>query len=166
MNSYVVTNCKKWMLLLAMAGATSCMKPEPIFEVEPVTVNVQGGTKKAMKTNRQFVSGAYSDLTNKQIATSELDDAMVCYEGFGEDYIIRDMIVRDMIKRSAVVIPSATEMRNDVNGFVRDTYTRFYKREPSDLEKWTVQNQIAQDTTITPVMVYYSFMSAEEYLYY
>jgi hypothetical protein len=91
---------------------------------------------------------------------------MVCYEGFGEDYIIRDMIVRDMIKRSSVVIPSATEMRNDVSGFVRDTYTRFYKREPSDLEKWTVQNQITQDTTITPVMVYYSFMSAEEYLYY
>jgi hypothetical protein len=29
-----------------------------------------------------------------------------------------------------------------------------------------VQNQITQDTTITPVMVYYSFMSAEEYLYY
>lgn len=166
MNSYV-ENRVVWILCCLMAlNWCSCMEPESIYEVEPVLVQVQGGQKKALKTDRQFVSGAYADVMKKQITTSDLDEAIYCYEANSDKEMIRDMIIRDLLKRTAAVIPTAVEMRNDPEKFVGDAYRRFFKRDPSDLERWTVQSQIVQDTSISPVMVYYVFMSAEEYLYF
>lgn len=165
MNSYVAGKLYTLLLLLAL-GAAACSAPEDIYEVDPITVQVQGGQKKAVKTDRQFVSGAYADVMKKQISTGDLDEAIVCYEANSDKELVTDMIIRDLLKRSAAVIPSATEMRGDISKFVGDTYIRFYKREPGDLERWTVQNQITQDTSISPVMVYYVFMTAEEYKYY
>lgn len=149
--------------LLFMAG--SCTKPEPIYEVNPVTVNVQGGTKKALKSDRQFVSGAFADLLKKQMSSDELDETMVCYASFTDKELLRDMVIRDLLRRSTHV-PEAAAMRSDISGFVETAYTTFYKRDPSDLERWTIEQQIIQDTTITPAMVYYAFMSAEEYRYF
>jgi hypothetical protein len=166
MNSCVVNKFRNVLFLLLAASFTACMEPEPIYEVEPILVEVQGGQKKAVKTDRQFVSGAFADVMKKQITTSELDEAIYCYDANSDKEMIRDMIIRDLLKRTAAVIPSVSEMRNDPEKFVGDTYRRFYKRDPSDLERWTVQNQIEQDTSIHPVMVYYVFMSAEEYSYF
>ena len=144
----------------------SCMKPEPIYEVEPLLVQVQGGQKNGVKTDRQFVSGAYADVIKKQISTSDLNEAIQCYLANSDKEMIQDMIIRGLLKRTSAVIPSSNEMRNDPEKFVTDTYRRFYKRDPSDLERWTVQNQITQDTSLLPVMIYYAFMSAEEYKYF
>jgi len=158
----------KWssgILFLLLSCAVACTKPEPIYEVEPVTVNVQGGTKRALKSDRQFVSSAFADVLKKQMTSDELDEAMVCYNAMSDKELMRDMIIRDMLKRSSR-IPSSSEMRADTEKFVQDTYVRFYKRDPSDLERWTVKQQIDQDTSLLPVMVYYAFMSGEEYRYY
>ncbi len=166
MNSYAAINFRLFFALGFMIAFVSCMEPDPVYEVEPVLVQVQGGQKKAAKTDRQFVSGAFSDVMKKQISTSELDEAVYCYESNSDKELIRDMVVRDLLKRSAAVIPSVAAMRGNPGQFVDDTYRRFFKRDPSDLERWTVQTQIEQDTSIQPVMVYYVFMSAEEYYYY
>ena len=159
---------KKWSggaLLLLLLLTAACTKPEPIYEVEPVTVNVQGGAKRAVKSDRQFISGAFADVLKKQMTSDELDEAMVCYNAMSDKELMSDMIIRDMLKRSSR-IPSSTEMRADTEKFVQETYVRFYKRDPSDLERWTVKQQIDQDTSLLPVMVYYAFMSGEEYRYY
>ncbi len=166
MNSCVVNKVKYFGLLLLTGAFTSCMEPDPVYEVEPVMVQMQGGQKKAVKSDRQFVSGAFADVMKKQITTSELEEAIYCYDASGDKELVRDMIIRDLLKRTAAVIPSKNDMRSAPDVFVKDTYRRFYKRDPSDLERWTVENQIVQDTAISPVMVYYVFMSAEEYKYY
>ncbi len=158
----------KWHQLMAMTGMllfAACTKPEPIYEVNPVVVNIQGGTKKALKSDRQFVSGAFADLLKKQMSSAELDETMVCYAAVSDKELMRDMVIRDLLRRSTHV-PDAASMRADVTKFVRDAYTGFYKREPSDLERWTIEQQIVQDTTLSPAMVYYAFMSAEEYRYF
>ena len=160
-----IKNWRGGALFLLLLLTTACTKPEAIYEVEPVTVNVQGGTKRALKSERQFISGAFADVLKKQMTSDELDEAMICYNAMSDKDLMRDMIIRDMLKRSSR-IPSSTEMRADTEKFVQETYVRFYKRDPSDLERWTVKQQIDQDTSLLPVMIYYAFMSGEEYRYY
>ena len=153
------------VMATVLCSWVACTKPEPIYEVNPVVVNIQGGTKRALKSDRQFVSGAFADLLKKQMTSSELDETMICYDAMTDKELMRDMVIRDLLKRSTHV-PDAATMRADVSKFVRDAYTCFYKREPSDLERWTIEQQIIQDTTIVPAMVYYAFLSAEEYRYF
>lgn len=160
-----IKSFRSLILMAPLLSVMACTKPEPIYEVDPVVVNVQGGTKKALKSDRQFVSGAFADLLKKQMSSDELDETMVCYESMTDKELMRDMVIRDLLRRSTQV-PEATAMRADVSDFVRNAYTTFYKREPSDLERWTIEQQIVQDTTISPAMVYYAFMSAEEYRYF
>jgi hypothetical protein len=156
----------RWVVVCSLLTFASCLEPDPIYEVEPVTVQEQGGQKKGFKSDRQFVSGAFSDLFGKQITSAELDESMVCYNAISDKGLVRDMIIRDMLRRNSLVVPAAQDMRNDKDKFIIDTYRKFYKRDPSDLEKWTLLNQIDQDTTLNPVLIYYAFLSSEEYLYY
>ena len=141
MNSCVGIKLKQLLLASGVFLVAACTKPEPIYEVNPVVVNIQGGTKKALKSDRQFVSGAFADLLKKQMSSSELDETMVCYVSVSDKELMRDMVIRDLLRRSTHV-PEAATMRADVSKFVKETYTGFYKREPSDLERWTIEQQI------------------------
>ena len=76
------------------------------------------------------------------------------------------MIIRNFLNTTGIVIPASTIMRADINAFVNSSYQKFLNRTPNSYEKWFVSNVIQSDTSISPVLVYYSFMTSNEYMHY
>lgn len=155
------------VILLLIGVITSCKKEKTyVYEVEPVTVQQPGSEKPNVKSTQEFISIAYADLFGKTITNGELVILDRIYGSFGDRKLMEDMIIRNAINSSSVDVPTNTEMRADVVKFVTDCYKKFYNRLPSEYESWFLVNLINGDTAVTPVMVYYSFLTSNEYRYY
>lgn len=71
-----------------------------------------------------------------------------------------------MLNSANVQFVSNTAMRADVEGFVNTIYQRIFNREPNELEAYTLARSITDDISLTPVVIYYSMMTSDEYRYY
>jgi hypothetical protein len=153
--------------LLLLLLQTACNKEQRyIYHVEEQELYQNANEKKTLKTTTQFISIAYSDLFGTSITTSELTKFDVALQAFGDKAIMQDMIVKSLVNRSGVQIIDNNTMRADVATFVEATYLRLYNRKPNEFEAWKLKDMIEKNTDITPVMVYYSLMTSEEYRYY
>jgi hypothetical protein len=77
-----------------------------------------------------------------------------------------DIIIRNFLNTPGAQIPSKQFMTNDLNGFITNSYKKFYNRTPSEMELWSLKNIINTDTSITPEQLYYSFLTSNEYRFY
>ncbi len=160
---------KRQLLIFALAGMglASCKKEVSyIYDVNDVTVSQPGVSKPNVKSTLEFISIAYSDLFGTTIGAGELTDLSLCYLAFGDKKFIEDLIIRNFLNKPGVIIPSQSTMTSDVPAFVQATYRKFYNRDPNEFEKWQIVNKINGDASITPELVYYSFMTSDEYRYY
>jgi hypothetical protein len=147
---------------------TACKKEDPkvVYGVNDVNVNQDGVNKPNVKTTEEFISIAYTDLFGTTISQGELTNLAITYASFGDKKLIEDMIIRNFLNKSGVVIPTQAQMQADVSTFVKNCYRKFYNRDPNEFELWQVANVISADATISPELVYYSFMTSNEYRYY
>jgi hypothetical protein len=146
---------------------TGCTKEKRyIYVVEQQELYTSAANKVNLKTTSQFISIAYSDLFGAAITNDELLKFDVALQSLGDKNTIQDMIVRSLLNRSGAQIATDAAMRADVNAFIINEYLRFYNRKPNELELWNMKNFIEKNTDITPKMVYYSMMTANEYKYY
>jgi hypothetical protein len=146
---------------------TSCREDKSfLYEVNPVKVGQSGSDKNNVKTTIEFISIAYSDLFGTSITQQDLTKLSVAYNSFGDKKLIEDMIIRNFIKKPGIQMPTKVQMQNDIPAFVSNTYKRFYNREANEFELWYLKNEIEKDTSITPELIYYSFMTSNEYRYY
>lgn len=158
---------KYFSLILFAAVLFSCKKDVSyIYDVNDVTVSQTGISKPNVKSTLEFISIAYSDLFGTTIGAGELTDLSLCYLAFGDKKFIEDLIIRNFLNKTGVIIPTQAAMTADVPAFVQATYRKFYNRDPNEFEKWQVVNYINGTATITPELVYYSFMTSDEYRYY
>lgn len=155
-------------LLIIAIVFFSCKKKETdyIYGVNDVTVNQSGISKPNVKNTIEFISIAYSDLFGTTIGATELTELSLCYLAFGDKKFIEDLLIRNFLNKTGVIIPSQATMTADVNAFVQATYRKFYNRDPNEFEKWQIVNYINTTSNITPELVYYSFMTSDEYRYY
>jgi hypothetical protein len=65
-----------------------------------------------------------------------------------------------------VKIPSMQSMRDDTETFVRQTYSRFLVRQPTEAELQWVINYIESRPALTPELVYFSFATSNEHFHY
>lgn len=155
------------LLFVLFVAASACKKEKKyVYGVNDVNVSQPGVDKPNVKSTLEFISIAYSDLFGTSIGAAELTDLSLAYLSFGDKKLIEDMIVRNFLAKPGVVIPSASTMTSDVPGFVQTTYRKFYNRDPNEFEKWQVVNYINNNSSVTPELVYYSFMTSDEYRYY
>lgn len=160
-------NFKIFFLVLVLIGIVSCKKdPKYVYGVKDVTVSQSGVSKPNVKSTIEFISIAYSDLFGTSIPASDLTQLSLCYLAFGDKKFIEDLIIRNFLNKSGVIIPTQATMNADVPSFVQATYRKFYNRDPNEFEKWQVVNYIKTTANITPELVYYSFMTSDEYRYY
>jgi hypothetical protein len=146
---------------------SSCKKEKTyLYEVTETTVDQEEGIKGNVKSTLEFISIAYSDLFGSSISNAELQNLTVAYNSFGDKKLIEDMIIRNFMNETGVNIPDKASMQADEGKFVTETYKLLYNREPNEFEKWFMTNLIQSDTSITPEVVYYSFMTSNEYRYY
>jgi hypothetical protein len=154
-------------LLLGLLVLGGCKK-ENIYTygVDEVTIEQPGASKPTVKSDFELISIAYTDLFGTTIPPDKLQDAAVSYQAFGDKRLIIDMLILNYLNDPAVVIPSDASMRADLDGFVDATFRKFFVRNPSAFERWYVADLIAKDPALTPDLVYYAFMTSNEYRYY
>lgn len=154
-------------ILLLTITVFSCTKEKTyLYEVAPVTVEQDGSNKNNLKSDFEFISIAYSDLFGTTISRDDLVDLSLAYSSFGDRKLVEDMIIRNFLNNPSVNIPTDTQMRNDIALFINDTYKKLFNRAPNEFESWYVVNLIENDTDITPEIIFYSFMTSNEYRYY
>ena len=145
----------------------SCKKDVSyIYGVKDTTVSQPGVSKPNVKSTIEFISIAYSDLFGTTIGAGDLTSLSLCYLAFGDKKFIEDIIIRNFLNKPGVIIPTQAAMTTDVPAFVQATYRKFYNRDPNEFEKWQVANYINSNSAVTPELVYYSFMTSDEYRYY
>lgn len=154
-------------LLLSLALLSSCEKePNVVYEVTDVNVGRDGANKQYVKSQTEFISIAYADLFGTNISQQELLAFGSAYAGFGDLKLIEDLIIRSFLKRPDLDIPTNTQMRANVDGFVAASYQKFFNREPNEFELWYMANLINSEPQLTPEMFYYGLMTSNEYRYY
>lgn len=154
-------------LLLVVLLAAGCKKEKVYtFEVDDVAVEQPGANKPNVKTDVEFISIAYTDLVGSTISPDDAEALGIAYASFGDKTVIIDMIIRNFLKDPSLNIPSEADMRADPDGFVRTAYQKLFVREPTEFEEWKMSRMIERDTSITPSMVYFSFMTSDEYRFY
>jgi hypothetical protein len=157
----------KYSLLLATTTLlfTACKK-EYIFGVDDVDVMQNSASKNNVKTTTEFVSIAYSDVFGTTIPQSYLTKLSLAYMSFGDKKLVEDIIIKNMLNAPGVQLPTQQSMLADVDLFVNNTYKKFYNREPGEYELWKMKQLIQADQTITPELIYYAFLTSDEYRYY
>lgn len=165
-----IIKSKALALLLALVIFTSsCKKEAPttyIYGVNSVGVTQDGVSKPNVKSTVEFISIAYSDLFGNTINQATLTDLGTAYVAFADRKLIEDMIIRNFLNTPGIDIPTLTDMNANVPTFIINSYKKFYNREPNEFELWQMENLIESDAAITPELVYYAFMTSNEYRYY
>ena len=143
----------------------SCKKTETktVYQVQEVFVDQPGADKPNVKKSTEYISIAYSDLFQKTIPSDLLDELTGSYVAFADVTIIEDLIVRNFLNDSKAVVPTDADMRADIPAFVKACYNQFYGREVSGQEAWFLQKLIEDNTGLTPDVIYYSFLTSNEY---
>lgn len=155
------------LVALVLSGIAACKKDKTyVYDVNDTTIKQNSSSKKNVKTTTEFVSIAFADLFSTNINNAELNKLSTAYDGFGDKKLIERLIIKNYLNNPSAKVPSKAVMKADVGKFVKDTYKKFYARDPNDFELWTIKNIITSDTSITPTHVYYSIMTSNEYRYY
>lgn len=153
---------------IALTALFACSKDDEqiVFGVNDVDLYQSSGEKDNLKSATEFISIAYADVFQTTVTSSILERLTIPYIAFGDNELIEDEIIRNMLNNQSAIIPSNQDMRNDIPKFVEETYVRFYNREPDAFEAWQMEEFITQDPNLTVELIYYAFMTSEEYRYY
>ena len=57
-------------------------------------------------------------------------------------------------------------MRANVDQFITDIYNKLYVRDPNEYERWFLKDLIESDSELTPEMIYYAFLTSDEYRFF
>lgn len=155
-------------LLTAFLLLTSSCKEdkEYIYEVDSVPVETSSGDKRNVKSTTEFITIAWKDLFGSSISTSELIRINSVYLSFGDKKLIEDRIILNMLNQPGLVIPAVPHVNGDTAAFIQSVYRKFYNRDPDAMELFFLKEQIRSNPQLSPTMIYYSFLTSDEYRYY
>lgn len=158
---------QRMMVLWIPLFLFSCQQEDIyLYEINPVEVNQAGVDKVNQKSDLEFLSLAYADLFGTTISSTGLTVMVQAYESMGDKTLIADIIIRNLLNTPGANIPTDVEMRNDLETFIDDTYKKFFIRFPGEYESWYLNQLITEDPDFSPEMVYYAFLTSDEYRYY
>lgn len=155
-----------YIILLATLFACSKDEEQVVFGVNDVDLYQNSEEKDNLKSATEFISIAYADIFQTTVTSDILERLTIPYIAFGDNELIEDDIIRNMLNNQNAILPSDQAMRTDIPQFVKETYIRFYNREPDAFEAWQMEEFINQDPNLTVELIYYAFMTSEEYRYY
>jgi hypothetical protein len=154
-------------LTTLLAVSVSCKKEKKyVFEVNPVTVKKNNGTKTSEKSATEFISIAYSDLFGEAIPSDKLLTINYSYSGFADKKMIEDVIVRNFFNKPTPLMPSTASMRSNPKTFIAQAYKTLLVREPTEYETQYLSDYITANAGLTAQMFYYSLLTSNEYRYY
>lgn len=163
-------NLNIWLpISLAFLLLFSCSKEVQdiyLYEVNEVEVSQSGVNKNNLKSDLEFISLAYSDLLDETISNQDLNRMILAYSSVGDKELIADILIRNLLNSPNANIPSNQVMRGDVDAFILSIYNKLYVRDPNEYEAWFLKDLIENDPDITPEMIFYAFLTSDEYRYF
>ncbi len=147
---------------------SSCKKQETKYEYAVNNENILPAnvSKTRLKTTDQYVSILYANLFQKALAANSLFAISQAFDSVGDQILARQILIANLMKKTGVIIPTNAAMNADLDGFVTDTYVRFYVRNPTESEKEYIKKTILADPNLTAELVYVAFALSDEYMYY
>jgi len=152
-------------LILALLASSGC-KEDPIYEVNEVQLLPSNASKTKLKTDQQYVSILHANLFQTALSSGDIFEVGQCIQSIGDKGLAREVIISNFMNRPEVQLPTNTEMRADLDGFITETYNRFLVRNPTEAERQWFKNYISTHPNVTPKLVYFSFSLTDEYLFY
>ena len=137
-----------------------------IFEITNEVVYQTSAEKTKQKTTEQYISILFTNLYQVSIGQSVLADLAELRAATGDKQLADELILNGFINSGEAVIPSNSEMRADIESFVRETFIRFFLREPNAYELFELKEAIESDPDLTPELIYQGFALSNEYKFY
>ncbi len=168
MNTQTLGKTIGWVILiLLLVTAQSCKQDDyVVFEIEEQTILPVNAEKDKDKTNVQYISILYTNLFRKAMSPNDMLDALNAIESIGDKQVAFDILVSKYMNSNEVVIPSDEEMREDPEKFIRDTYKRFFVRQPTQAELTWMRNYINSRQDVTAELIYFAFATSNEHFHY
>ena len=156
-------------MLIGVCGLlffSSCQDEYLVYGIEDVEITPVNSTKDKPKTHSQYISILYANMFQKAIGPNQMLEALNAIESIGDKQVAYDMLVSKYMNDPDVKIPSVESMRANPEAFVRETYTRFLVRQPTEAELQWMINYIDSRPSLTPELVYFSFATSNEHAHY
>lgn len=156
------------LVLLVIGLANSCKKKEgeDVYVIDPITIKKNDGNKDKLLEDIEYISILYSDVFAKTITNNEVNIISNVTLSTGDKKAAYELLLQNFLNKSGTSIPTNTEMRADIETFVKDTYLKFYGRRPNEFEAFYFKDIIEKSNDITPELIYFGFGTSDEYRFY
>ncbi|MFT6844485.1 MAG: hypothetical protein ACJAUV_000665 [Flavobacteriales bacterium] len=155
------------LLVFGLLLLDSCKKEEEkLLQVETAYVQPPNAGKSKEKTEEQYVSIIYTNLFQKAISINLLVDYTEAIMSVGDKLLAHEILVSNFMNDPQKIIPSNTQMRADIHGFLDETYKRFYVRPITEAERKYFTDYINANPDVTAEHIYVAFALSNEYLFY
>ena len=156
--------------IIVLAGVlftlSSCQKDTyDVYEINGVDVLPVNAQKNKAKTDAQYISVLYTNFFQLPIGPNQLLEALNAIRSIGDKQIAYDIIVSKYLN-SSPELPSKEYMDANPEQFIRETYTKFLTRQPTEAELAWMLNYLETSPSLTPELVYIAFATSNEHYYY
>ncbi|MES2627961.1 MAG: hypothetical protein V4616_03235 [Bacteroidota bacterium] len=157
------------LLLSGTVLLSGCKKKEEfneIYELDAFNALPGSNGKIKVKTDEQWISVLYANLFQRAISTKLLNEMINSIYSVGDKEVAHEKIIAKFMVTPGLKIPSNAEMRQDIDGFLNDTYKRFFVRNISAAEKAWFKDYIEKTPEVTVEFIFTAFALSNEYQFY
>lgn len=137
-----------------------------LYELNEVESKLPNAEKRSLKSDEQYVSILYANLFQRALSADRVVEIKKLIDSIGDKETVHEVIISSFMNDPDVIIPTRAEAMTDLDGFIEETYQRFFVRHPTEAEKAWFRNYITSNENVTPELVYIAFAISNEYLYY
>lgn len=137
-----------------------------LYEINGETLYQSNVEKTKQKSAEQFISIAFSNLFQTTIDQNNLNQLAEVRLATGDKQMADELILNSLVNSPNVTIPTNAEMRSNIEQFIKETFIRFFLREPSPYETFELKKAIEDDPALTPELIYQGFALSNEYKFY
>lgn len=146
---------------------SSCQKDNPVvYEVNPQDILSPTEGKIKEKSPEQFVAVLHANLFGTPISVSDQVEVERLLRSTGDKRLTWELLVSSFMNDPNVQLPDNIIIQNDMDGFIVETYNRFYFRPPSQIELEWWRNYLTNNPDVSTELVYLAFATSDEYFFY
>ena len=146
---------------------SSCQKDNPVvYEVNPQDILSPTEGKIKEKSPEQFVAVLHANLFGTPISVSDQVEVERLLRSTGDKRLTWELLVSSYMNDPNVQLPDNLIIQNDMDGFIVETYNRFYFRPPSQIELEWWRNYLTNNPDVSNELVYLAFATSDEYFFY
>ncbi|MBK9643419.1 MAG: hypothetical protein IPO72_19625 [Saprospiraceae bacterium] len=167
MNMQALNKTGLWCAALAlMLSFSGCQKDYFVYEINDQTILPVNSQKIKPKSITQYISILYTNFFQRAISPNSMLQAQKAIESIGDKQVAFDILLSKYMNDPKVILPTVESMRQDPEGFIRNTYKRFLVREPTEAELNWMLNYIKSRPNVTPEHFYFAFGTCNEHFHY